>query len=59
MRAGRYIPARAGNTVDADETGIVSTVHPRARGELHERRLGDLNRPPGTSPPRAGNTWHN
>ena len=49
----RFIPARAGNTIDAILQRAGATVHPRSRGE-HESRNLSLTSPYGSSPLARG-----
>ena len=50
---GRFIPARAGNTVSTHSSGSVATVHPRSRGE-HPRMTLPTARWAGSSPLARG-----
>ena len=61
-RAGRFIPARAGNTLRAQQRSRLASVHPRARGEhnvfnwARETGYGSSPRARGTlGPPRWWN----
>ena len=51
--AGRFIPARAGNTARSRSRCAFRAVHPRSRGEHPEGRI-DLHPPRGSSPLARG-----
>ena len=53
LAIGRFIPARAGNTGSISTFGIVTTVHPRSRGEHRGGRAARL-RQGGSSPLARG-----